>query len=483
MPINGVSGRVRVLRTKKARTGYVTSGSNSTYPKDTDTFVAKKIDGWSQDELDVYGARPIDGAKFEKPDDQPFAVGKALRGMLPFEADALSPTDGRELVLELLNRSWSQSKLRCSGNGGENEPGQAVCRDEAYKNAIVKATKKAASELEGGGWTVVCRGPKCPMWHTNRAENKLAGCHGELRLRFLLLHPTTDPENPNYLKQMGWVEIASGSSNAMWDIQSGFAAIKSLVGRTALIPFTLRRVPRTLLPEGKRVVKATLMVDYDHDEVIRFGYSDPKLSLVRPEVRKQLMAQRRELLELAKLEADFDSFRDIQPQPPQLQAHQPFTAPTSKESKESKDEPAATPTVDDRDEVVDQGVREAGPAPLSEEELNRYLSQGERNELKVLCGGVPGDTTSLANFRELVRMAYREYGDWEPQGENVSPPLSSLKVRHAIWIREALKAEASASGQEAQGPTGAAQQHEEGHSAETSASPDRGSDAVQEKLL
>jgi hypothetical protein len=421
-----------VLRTKKVRTGYVKSGSNSAYPADTDVFVAKKVDGWSQEELTAYKAQPIEGAKFEGVDAQPYAIGKSLRGMLPFEADALSPTDGRELVLELLNRSWAQTKLRCSGTGGEDEPGTAVCRDEAYKKAIVTATHKQATSIEGG-WAVVCLGPKCPMWHTNKsAENKLPGCHGELRLRFLLLHPTTNPEDPSYLKQMGWVELASGSSNAMWDIQSGFAAIKSLVGRTAMIPFTLRRVPRTLMPEGKRVVKATLMVDYDNDEVIRFGYSDPKLSLVRPEVRKQLMAQKRELLELAKMEADFDSFKDIVPR---LEAHESAetTAPSAIDSAPDEN------LVGDRDQVVAEAVDAAEPAQLSEEELNRLLAQGERNELKTLCGGQPGDRESLAKFFELVAAAHREFGTGQTPQD-----LSSLKIRHALWIKQALQQEASA---------------------------------------
>ena len=418
-----------MLRTKKVRTGYVKSGSNSAYPADTDVFVAKKVDGWSQEELTAYKAQPIDGARFEGVDAQPYAIGKSLRGMLPFEADALSPTDGRELVLELLNRSWAQTKLRCSGTGGEDEPGTAVCRDEVYKKEIVKATHKPATAIEGG-WSVVCLGPKCPMWHTNKsADNKLPGCHGELRLRFLLLHPTTNPEDPSYLKQMGWVELASGSSNAMWDIQSGFAAIKSLVGRTAMIPFTLRRVPRTLMPEGKRVVKATLMVDYDNDEVIRFGYSDPKLSLVRPEVRKQLMAQKRELLELARMEANFDSFKDIVPR---LE----LPAPPSRD-----ENPVATDEnlVGDRDQVVADAVDEAEPAQLSEEQLNAKLSQQERNQLKELCGGQPGEPETLTKFFELVAAAHREFGTGQTPRD-----LSSLTVRHAMWIRQALQQEASA---------------------------------------
>lgn len=442
----GTTGRVRVLRTKKVRTGYVKAGASSTYPADTDVFVAKKVDGWSTEDLQVYGGRAISGAKFEKPDEEPYAIGKSLRGMLPFEADATDPDTGQELTLEILNRAWSRSKLRCSGNGGDeqDEDGEATCRDEAYMTAITRATKTKPREVSAGKWLVVCRGSRCPMWHTNKSTNAAAGCHGELRLRFILLHPTTNPSDPNYLKQMGWAEIASGSINAMWDIQSGFAAIRALVNRTALIPFFLKRVPRTLLPEGKRVVKSTLMVDYDHDEVVRFGYSDPKLSLVRPEIRKQLLEQRRELVELARMEADFDSFRDIVPR---LEGARPGLPAPAVPTAGPADEASADQVVHDRDDVVDEARETASeaassPVQLSEAELNRFLDQSERNELKTLAGAklVDGsfEPATLGRIRELVRRAYVHFQD-EQRGFN------GLRVRHSQWIREHLADELEAS--------------------------------------
>jgi hypothetical protein len=269
-------------------------------------------------------------------------------------------------------------------------------------------------------------GPKCAMWHTNNKANNLATCHRELRFLAQLLHPTTNPEDPNYMKNFGSVEIVSGSYNGMLDVQSGLQLLREVAGRSFNVPFNLQRVPRTMLVEGKRLVKATLVVSFDNDEAIRFGYSDPKLSIVRPAVRKQLMAQRREQLELARMEVDYDSVKDVLPQ---LEAHEPSRI-NSPEADTSSDSEAITA---DRDEVIEEAL--AGTEPtLSKEELNRRLSADERNELKVKSGGQPGQPETLTKLRKLVAAAFEYFK--EPAGD-----LSALRVRHAIWIKDALAQE------------------------------------------
>ena len=103
---------------------------------------------------------------------------------------------------------------------------------------------------------------------------------------------------------------------------------------------------------------------------------------------------------------------------------------------------SADDVVADRDQVVDEAAAEASPPPpLSDAELNRFLNQGERDELKVLCGGEPGNSESLAHFKELICLAYKHFEEWLPQWEHTTPPLSSLRVKHALWIREAVEAE------------------------------------------
>ena len=460
MPIRGISGEFRPPRQAKIRLGYKPLGKN--YPKDADVFVGKMEDGLTKEIVQAYGKGTIEGAEGEA-----WNLGKSLRMMSYFEWDRVHPRRGAELVVGLLNRAWAHSTLHCSGDGGETV-GQAFARDEAYMTAITKTTKTKAKARDGG-WDVVCMGPKCAMWHTNNKANSLATCHRELRFLAQLLHPATNPEDPNYMKNFGSVEIVSGSFNGMLDVQSGLQLLREVAGRSFNVPFNLQRVPRTMLVEGKRLVKATLVVSFDNDEAIRFGYSDPKLSIVRPAVRKQLMAQRREQLELARMEVDYDSVKDVLPQ---LEAHD-ASRTTSPDADALSD---GEPVTADRDDVVQQAVDEAEPRQLSKEELNRLLSKDERNELKVLTGGVPGQPSTLAKLREFVTAAYRAF-DERPSD------LSDLRVRHALWIRDALAQESRDSDQREAAATESAglesQRHEETPGAVNPDSPE----SVQQELI
>ena len=441
MPIDGISSKFRAPRLAKIRLGYKPVGKS--YPKDTDVFVARKEDGVTAAMLDAYQATRIEGAEGET-----YSLGKSLRMLTYFEWDQVDPT-GKEIVLGLLNRAWTHGSLHCSGTGGDN-PGIAFCRDETFKDAIAKFTKTQARPHDDG-WDVECRGPKCPFWHTNNKDNPKATCHREMRFLAQLLDPTVDPEAPNYLKNLGSVEVVSGSYNGMIDVQSGLQLLRSVAGRSFNVPFNLTRQPHTLLVDGKRVVKATLAVTFDNDEAIRFGYSDPKLSTVRPAIRKQLMAQRREQLELARMEIDYDSAKDIVPQleGPKLgeegRADYPSVgSPTGNggkadsasgaDSVPSSAAPDPTRAVtNDRDQVVGEAAKDA-PRALSTSGLNRLLSRDERNELKVKTGGTPGKPESLTKLRELMRRAFEHFG--EPEGD-----LASLRMRHAMWIRETFEAE------------------------------------------
>lgn len=446
---------MRAPRTCKIRLGYKKKGQNGEYPKDTDVFVLRKEDQAPEISAEILKAYPSD--PISDAEGQVYSLGKSLRMMLPWDFDLTY--EGREVGLELMNRAWSHSKLRCSGTGGD-EAGEAICQDKSMLDELSKATKhKPVARDDGKSWTAVCLGPRCPFWSSNLETNKQATCHREMRLWAWLLWPAKDEKDPNFLRKLAAAEISSGSFNAMIDVQSGFRSIASLVGRTALIPFTLRRVPRTVLSGGKRVTKATLLVDFDQDEVIKFGYSDSKLALVRPEVRKQLLEQKEELLRLAALESkvpNFESFQDIVPR---LEAGEsgrtdyPITGPATGSgggdtaggggaSAETAPDSSAT-VVADRDQVVDQAADDSAEQ-LSREELNRRLVQGERDELKVLCGGVPGDRSSQQHFRELVAQAYREHDDWKDEWDPTAPPLSELRVRHSQWIRRALEAEKGA---------------------------------------
>jgi len=58
----------------------------------------------------------------------------------------------------------------------------------------------------------------------------------------------------------------------------------------------------------------------------------------------------------------------------------------------------------------------------------------------VLTGGVPGQPATLAKLREFVAAAYRTF-DEKPSD------LSDLRVRHALWIKDALAQESRNSDQ------------------------------------
>lgn len=437
MTINGLTGSVRTLRTAKLKLGYVKKGKS--FPSDTDVFVGKKDDGVTAEMIEAYGAKPIPDTR----DAGVFSFGRELRGMLAFEYDATF--DGREVALELLNRSWSASRIRCSGTGGdEDHVGDAFVRSEQYAEVLRRADLIHGERK--GGWDAICKGRDCPLWYERADDrNKLPGCHREMRLHFILIHPAREREHPKYMQQLGWIEVATGSWNGAIDVQSGFAAIRALAGgRTALIPFRLRRVMRSVSAPNGRVNKATLIVDHWADEVLIFASGPPGRAILRPALRQQLA-------ELAAAEASwaalpvatYESVADIQPQP---RALLPGRRPATD----------AAPVLD-RDDAVDRATTEPASGDEddrtgAEDEAVRLLTQPEVDELKVACGGTPGQRDTLGRYREMVEASYRAIGI-RPNGEWVPYPgtpagrttsAGHLTTRHRAWIEEQLRDEAAA---------------------------------------
>ena len=92
------------------------------------------------------------------------------------------------------------------------------------------------------------------------------------------LHPTTDPANPNYLKNYGSVEIVSGSFNGMIDIQSGLQLLRSHAGGTG-----------SPLPED--VVRATLAIRLNQLAVEHINSGHPLIKAISPKTTKGVLGK------------------------------------------------------------------------------------------------------------------------------------------------------------------------------------------------
>jgi hypothetical protein len=454
VPIAGLTGQVRALRTAKLKLGYVKKGES--FPRDADVFIGKKSDGVTPEMIAAYHATPIDDAKEEGV----YRFGDELRGMLAFEYDATDPA-GREVVLELLNRSWAASRIRCSGTGGsDEEPGVAWVRDQRYHDRLQKAGLLLGERK--GGWEAICHGKDCPLWYDEASkEDKLRGCHREMRLRFILLDPSRfdhrrspDEQDEDYLLQLGWIEVATGSWNGAVDVQSGLRIVQALAGgRTQFIPFRLRRMARSVSAPGGRVVKHTLLVDHDADEVLIMAGGRGARSRLRPKVRRQLAElDRLETGQAALPPATYADVADIQPQPDRLALPpgRPLAEPAPRDREDALAQAdTAAPATPVQQEVPEQGPP-AGPAV-------RLLDREEIAALKVACGGVPGKRDQQGRFRELLEAAYLELGvpadesghidltcrEWRPyvakEGRSTADtPSAWVTTRHREWIEARL---------------------------------------------
>jgi hypothetical protein len=404
------------------------------YPREVDYFVLKAEDGITEEVIRLYGPKP-----------------KELRMMLPFEYDARDPQTDDEIVWNVWNRAYgSNAGLRCKGSGQNDElPGAAETSDEKWAVRIAEATRVPAKQLPNGRWQVQCRGTACPKYSLTTEKGEKApghdpdaACRRLFILRAFLLHPTRFHDrrradgtpNPDYLRTLGIVEIASGSINTMTDVQSGFEMLRPWTrSRTAAIPFSLVRKPTFTYFGGKKL-HWPLQVTFDSAEAAWAGARDAQMVYLNMEEAEELRAIHGAV--------DFDTVRDLVPT---NQRGRPLTLEAAVKAEQAVDAGSADPEpeapVADREEV-------AGEVPtLSEEELDRPLIAAEREELKALAGerSDPDDPSSpwtpatLARVRELALAAHAKLGtDPGPEGRRA---LSNLLVRHAIWVKSRLAGE------------------------------------------
>ncbi len=431
MPINGLSDQRRLPRSMKIRLGVRTKNAQGAeYPKETDFFVIRQEDFASPDifteVIAAYGQQP-----------------KQLKMLLPFEVDAVNPIDGDELVYNQFNRAYGLGHgLRCKGNGGSDaQPGTAETNDADWAKRIAKDTGVPAEVLGNGRYQLKCLGRDCCKYSAPGHDGKdtpggAAACKQMLVFRAFLLHPTEDPQSPDYCRPFGIAELASGSYNTMVDIRSGLEMLRPFAKRTAAVPFWLVRHPRTTNHDGKRQVHYTCMVIWSAKEVQAAGLTSPSEVFLPAALRKELKALG---------EPDFDSVRDLLP------ATNGYL-----ESPPTPSVEVVAATASDRDEVVAaaeavaDGQDEVEPLPAVDEAAEeRQLTQAERDELKALCGPrqdqedpkSPFKPEAIARLQELAQHAHAALGTAPAAGEGL---LSSLQVRHSRWIVEQLAAEGAA---------------------------------------
>jgi Recombination directionality factor-like len=423
MPVRGLSERRRLPRDLKIALG-VRANRNSP-PKEVDYFVlSRDIDGKGDTTADpdmvkeairVYGPKP-----------------KELRMALLAELEAVDPNTGDEMVWNLWNRAYgSNAGLRCKGNGGDaNLPGTAETIDKGWAEVIGKASNEKPELLPNNRYRVRCMGTDCPFYAATGEDGKLAPghengvCKKVAVLRAMLLYPDKNPDSENYNRPLGSIEIATSSVNAMIDVPSGLALMRSYAGRSAVVPFTLVRQPMYTYKTGKKlhfIVKAK----FDLQEVQRIGLIPANQAFLPLEMRETY-------LRLRSAEVNFDSVRDLYPGVKGLPAHEA-------EPKERIVHVVQEADGTDREEAVAEAQEEAAE---QDAELLRTATEAERDELKDLAGGRVdrGDPTSdwKPEVRDRLVRAVQEY---DRVHSTKTEKIAAITKGQAIWITSLLAAE------------------------------------------
>lgn len=166
---------------------------------------------------------------------------------------------------------------------------------------------------------------KCPCNNLKSNENPRGACAIKARLQVML------PE----VSAGGVFQIDIGSINSIIDINSGIDYVKAMIGRVAMIPLKLRRIPTETHHGGKKQIHFTCQLTFSgdikavvalkeegkmltHKQVLSLeepDYSNPKLDAVdavysMPENIKAMVAMIRGLAKSKKLsKAEMEDFK------------------------------------------------------------------------------------------------------------------------------------------------------------------------------
>ena len=224
--IPGISDRKRLPRLGKIRLGEkATNVSGTPYPRKWDHFNFKDVPEVAK----VYGGNC-----------------RAINIMFPVE--------DIDIYFEQARKAYRQSGLFCKCDDGLNATRVRVGPADGTNPKVPKGTimdslgevwiaEKSLDVEVGHMFELPCNPEECPL-----ASGEHPMCKPIGRLLFLM------PDIPRF----GCYEISTTSFNSMVQVNSSIAMIRALVGRISMIPLTLKLVPTTVTPHGKKTTVYTL---------------------------------------------------------------------------------------------------------------------------------------------------------------------------------------------------------------------------------
>ncbi|MCK5236442.1 MAG: hypothetical protein KAR06_05585 [Deltaproteobacteria bacterium] len=222
--IKGLSQERRIPRLGKIRLGFKINKGNGSYPAELPFFllpkeVAKKYGG------NVTVARAKDMG-VTRQDVLDFIADNTFR--LAEELPIMLPVNEIEAVFPQAYKWWGQSRgVKCTGNG-----------DRAL---LYNEETKAMDEIT------------CPCEKLKSSDNPRGVCTQQANLMCLIPDVSVG----------GVYQIDIGSINSIIDINSGIDYAERIIGRFAMVPLKLRRIPTETHHDGKKQVHYTMQLILD----------------------------------------------------------------------------------------------------------------------------------------------------------------------------------------------------------------------------
>lgn len=227
MPIKGLSEIVRLPRLGKIRLGIKEVGhlTKNPYPRPVDHFVCP------EEVKKVFGQKP-----------------RELRVMFPTEDD----------------KQWAQQWLKCySATRG------LICRGDG-DIAIARVNTETGEIATRDAKNTELREIRCDPEKCQRHQK--SQCRRIMSLQFLL------PDCPGF----GVYQIDTGSFFSIVNINSSIDLVRSLCGRIAMLPLSLKLVEQEVQPEGskKKVHVLNLTLPYTLAEIQKYAQIPPSKVLL-----------------------------------------------------------------------------------------------------------------------------------------------------------------------------------------------------------